>query len=172
MPPFDEIFSILLAGIDLSSNKSERTKEMGSPSRFGSCRDTSAIDEVFSSPTRRSRLDLVSSPSKGGKLVKFAMDHGNTSSEEKTRQIEVDKTKEQVEIEKVFKDTTDVNDVDAEEDDGSYRSAQQRRLKKLASKFNDYVDEDSDSMKQVLTTYVYTRGKSLLELWVTTFLPD
>jgi hypothetical protein len=32
---------------------------MGSPSRFGSCRDTSTVvDDVFQSPARRSRLDL------------------------------------------------------------------------------------------------------------------
>ena len=50
--------------------------------------------------------------------------------------VKVDKSKEAIEVE--------------EEDDGSYRSAQRKRLKALACKFSDYDEEDSESIKQVL----------------------
>ena len=64
--PFRSVLTeTLVVAIDLSSKKSDDTKTLGSPSRFGSCRDTgNAVDEVFSSPIRRSRLDLSLSPSK------------------------------------------------------------------------------------------------------------
>merc|ERR1711936_515183 len=42
--------------IDLS--KKDETRSLGSPSRFGSCRDN-VVEEVFSSPDRRSRLNLA-----------------------------------------------------------------------------------------------------------------
>ena len=38
---------LYFSGIDLSTEKPDRTKEMGSPSKFGSCRDTSAIEVKF-----------------------------------------------------------------------------------------------------------------------------
>ena len=132
--------------IDLSS--SQKTKEedsknlMGSPSRFGSCRDTgSAVDEVFSSPARRSRLDLSLSPSKSASKISASPVRKFANLEEKT-DIDVGKRKE-TNDEKVEKE-------EVEEDDGSYRSAQRKRLKALACKFNDYVEEDSESIKQVL----------------------
>lgn len=112
----DSVFS----GIDLSS-KTDDSKQLGSPSRFGSCRDTSIVNEVFSSPARRSRLDLSLSPSK------------------KTYESGKKKDAEKM-----------IDDDDEDMDDGSFKSAQRKRLKALASKFNDYEDEDSESMKQVL----------------------
>ena len=63
--------------IDLSNKTKDEGKELGSPSRFGSCRDTSIVEEVFSSPARRSRLDLSLSPSKASRaspVRKFALD--------------------------------------------------------------------------------------------------
>ncbi len=127
--------------IDLASHKTteeDSKTTMGSPSRFGSCRDTgSAVDEVFSSPVRRSRLDLFLSPSKSASKAsspvrKFALEETESK---------VDKQKDAA-----------ANDeqVDMEEDDGSYRSAQRKRLKALATKFTDYDEEDSESIKQVL----------------------
>ena len=55
--------------------------------------------------------------------------------------IKVDKSKDNI--------GTNV-DAAEEEDDGSYRSAQRKRLKALASKFSDYDEDDSESIKQVL----------------------
>ena len=36
-----------------------------------------------------------------------------------------------------------------DEDDGSFKYGQRKRLNALASKFSNYEEEDSDSMKQV-----------------------
>merc|ERR1711878_101365 len=43
--------------IDLAK-KTDETRSLGSPSRFGSCRDN-VVEEVFSSPIRQSRLNLA-----------------------------------------------------------------------------------------------------------------
>ncbi len=126
----------LISAIDLSAKaKDDGSKQLGSPSRFGSCRDTSTVEEVFSSPARRSRLDLSTvSPSKSrpeSPIRKFALNES--------------------EVSKTASNSNDNSDDDeAMEDDGSYRSAQRRRLKALASKFHHYEDEDSESMKVVL----------------------
>lgn len=114
----------------MSNKAKDEGKELGSPSRFGSCRDTSIVEEVFSSPARRSRLDLSLSPSKASRaspVRKFALDDNDGEKKQ-------DQSKK----------------TDAEDVDWDYRSGQRKRLKALASKFNDYDDEDSESMKQVL----------------------
>ena len=99
------------------------------------------LQEVFTSPARRSRLDLSLSPSKSKtSLYKFALDENDS---------EVGKKNEPFEAEQIKETTTNEAQMEEEEDDGSYRSAQKRRSKGLASKFNTYDDEDSESMKQV-----------------------
>lgn len=41
------------------------------------------------------------------------------------------------------------NEIIDDEDDGSFKYGQRKRLNALASKFSNYEEEDSDSMKQV-----------------------
>jgi len=136
--------------IDLSSKNESNT--MGSPSRFGSCRDTSVLDEVFSSPARKSRLDLAmssasklppSSKSSESPLRRFALDQEAANEVDAMRRTP-NKNKEESRTPNKKKEESD------EEDDGSFKSAQRKRLKKLASKFTDYEDEDSEAIKQIL----------------------
>ena len=112
--------------IDLSSNKVDDSRSLGSPSRFGSCRD-SVVEEVFSSPIRKSRLNLATnSPSKKKDTITDVADSVSKSDKKETTEEE-------------------------EDDDGSFKSGQRKRLKALASKFSNYDDEDSEAIKQVIS---------------------
>ena len=113
--------------------------------RFGSCRD-SVVEEVFSSPLRRSRLDLSlsTSPSKraNSPIKSFALD------EEDGRENGIYSSVNRSETMKAS-NKFDEN-VEDEEDDGSFKFAQKKRLKALASKFSNYEEEDSDAIKPIL----------------------
>ena len=140
--------------IDLS--KKDETRSLGSPSRFGSCRDN-VVEEVFSSPDRRSRLNLAtaseevySSPDRRSRLnlatasssskmatspmKSFAMNVGVSVDAEEPKKREEEKRDEKID----------------DEDDGSFKYGQRKRLNALASKFSNYDEEDSSAIKQVL----------------------
>ena len=78
-------------------------------------------------------------------MYKFALDENDGEVSKKNEPFEAEQIKETIEAKK---NPTPMEE--EEEDDGSYKSAQKRRLKSLASKFNTYDDEDSESMKQVM----------------------
>ena len=120
--------------IDLSKTKDE-TRVLGSPSRFGSCRDN-VVEEVFSSPNRQSRLNLTTASS----TSKMADSSPMKSFALNTDDNDTEKPKKRVEEEK--------RNID-DEDDGSFKYGQRKRLNALASKFTNY-DEEDGAMKQVL----------------------
>ena len=89
-------------------------------------------------------------------MYKYALDENDGEVGKKNEPFEAEQIKETIETKK---NPTPMEE--DEEDDGSYKSAQKRRLKSLASKFNTYDDEDSESMKQVI---IFSYRRSLRQL--------
>ena len=133
----------------LTEQEEKESRKLGSPSKFGSCRDRS------NSPTKRNMSEVsstASSLSSPTRLGSFSGTSEYTSSPSRWSPVKED-------INYVFNTTITENDtadttkvtgrckaIDCDEDDWNEASAgnRKRRLKNLASKFHDYDEDENE----------------------------